>query len=105
LLLPPAITTFYRALLAPNAFYYIKKTTKICSKWSAFASTDAFPPIFVDERETREYFLPQGAEYPSYGTENIPKNVLILEKIVKSFKLWGLCLQITAILYPHPQEL
>jgi len=44
-LLLPAIATFYGLFLAPNAFYYIKKNNY--SKWSAFAFTEAFPPIFT----------------------------------------------------------
>jgi len=46
-LLPqPAITTFCCLFLAINAFYYNKKEQNNCSKESAFASSEAFSPIF-----------------------------------------------------------
>jgi len=67
LLLLPTITTFSSAFLALNAFITLKN--------KQFCFFHAFTPIFslklcsFCSQGAQEYFLPQGAGYPSYATD------------------------------------
>jgi len=66
-------------------FITLKKEQNNISKCSVFASsallylffTSNFA-VFVDGEGAKEYFLPQGAEYPSYASVMSPINCIIL---------------------------
>jgi len=62
-------------------FYCNKKEQNTCSKGSAFASSEAFPPIFqlILLTGAQECFLPQGAGHPSYATDDIFDFVLFTQ--------------------------
>jgi len=76
LLLSPTITNLSAVFLALNAVYDVQKEQNSYSKCAVFASS-ALLHLFHFKlcsfccQGAQEYFLPQGAGYPSYGTAQV----------------------------------